>query len=1111
MRKAFSISAFRKCISICLLFIFNYTPGLLAQSITNYAFSASQGTFTPLVSGTTNPGQGTVDDGAWNTNDIGFEFWYMGRRYTTISASTNGWLAFGTEISSYGLVNSLASTATANATTIRPVIAPLWDDLSVGNVSDFSYQTSGPAGSRVFTAQYLNVEWQYAANSACISFQVKLYEGTGKIEFIYRAEFSALSSPSASIGITGNVSGSYLSLNGTGTNPGVSSTTETTDLNTKPASGQVYTFTPIVPADPSGLNFTNITSSAMTLNWTDNATNETGFSIYRSDDNGLTYEFVTQTAANEVSYTSSGLFSGTTYFWKVYAVSEGALSKNPASGSQSTNVCESSVTTRTWIGAGNGGSGTIFEEASNWNPAGTPSCADSLSIALTSSANISLGSSIEIGAINASISGANKVFTLNTGTHTLQINQTATFNVSSGNGSTQMKINVEDGGSIIYHKKATFAASAGNIFPILGAGGTTGTIQFKGDVTFNARCNTDAAHQPDKVIFDANGMQMITFNHGSNNIVLGKLSTEIGSQHNPTVIIAGSASGTPYGDLNINGTSTLDLSTKTFNRYTSGGSINMATGSTLKLAGDTGGQTGSNFPANFSTYAFDANSTVIYNAANGVNQTIYATPTYQNLILANSSASGSSTKTAAANLGIAGNLTISDAYTIFNAGTSLNHSLQGNWINNGAANSGSFTYTSNTMTFNGTLPQQIQGTAATTFNNLTLNNSGGLTLAPSTGLTTTITNTLALSKGKITLGKYDLAIGADAVSGSISGYSSSNYIITNGSGALNQYNIGTDQRTNVVYPIGSSSSSYTPVTLNVVDATTVDNFKAAVSQGVLTNGTGGTAYTSDIVDRTWHISEGTATGSNVTLTVQWNLADELAGFDRANCYISHYTGDSWIATSTSGAAGAGPPYTRVSGTVTSFSPFTVGGPESALPIALLNFSGRCDGNDVLLAWETASETNNDYFTIEKSNNAGDFAPIGTIAGAGNSTSIKKYSFTDVEANPAVAYYRLKQTDFDGNYKYYIISVNKCNDTPGTEIINTYHDSGILTFNIYSDYAQESDIIVFDATGREVLSSQHYLSKGNNKIKLNAVGLSPGIYLAVLLDEKKLVSRKIMLK
>ena len=91
-----------------------------------------------------------------------------------------------------------------------------------------------------------------------------------------------------------------------------------------------------------------------------------------------------------------------------------------------------------------------------------------------------------------------------------------------------------------------------------------------------------------------------------------------------------------------------------------------------------------------------------------------------------------------------------------------------------------------------------------------------------------------------------------------------------------------------------------------------------------------------------------------------------------------------------------------------------------LPIELVNFSPRCEQQAVICEWTTASESNNDYFTIEKSSDASQWQAVGTVKAAGNSTNYKSYTFVD--KNPAngsdgVGYYRLKQTDYDGRATY----------------------------------------------------------------------------------------------
>ncbi len=123
----------------------------------------------------------------------------------------------------------------------------MWDDLDgASGTGSANYSTTGAAGNRIFTIEWLNWQWNYAATGATISFQVKLYEGSNKIDFIYRPEVGTLNSPSASIGIAGvpTGAGNYLSLNNAGAAPVASSTAETTTIATKPADGQVYTFSP---------------------------------------------------------------------------------------------------------------------------------------------------------------------------------------------------------------------------------------------------------------------------------------------------------------------------------------------------------------------------------------------------------------------------------------------------------------------------------------------------------------------------------------------------------------------------------------------------------------------------------------------------------------------------------------------------------------------------------------------------------------------------------------------------------------------------------------------------------------------------------------------------
>lgn len=84
-----------------------------------------------------------------------------------------------------------------------------------------------------------------------------------------------------------------------------------------------------------------------------------------------------------------------------------------------------------------------------------------------------------------------------------------------------------------------------------------------------------------------------------------------------------------------------------------------------------------------------------------------------------------------------------------------------------------------------------------------------------------------------------------------------------------------------------------------------------------------------------------------------------------------------------------------------------------LPIELTSFDVVQNKNQIDIAWETASERNNDFFTIEKTTDGVNYEWVGTVKGAGNATTKRHYEFTDQQAVSGLSYYRLTQTDFDG--------------------------------------------------------------------------------------------------
>ncbi|OON67718.1 hypothetical protein B0919_16075 [Hymenobacter sp. CRA2] len=97
-------------------------------------------------------------------------------------------------------------------------------------------------------------------------------------------------------------------------------------------------------------------------------------------------------------------------------------------------------------------------------------------------------------------------------------------------------------------------------------------------------------------------------------------------------------------------------------------------------------------------------------------------------------------------------------------------------------------------------------------------------------------------------------------------------------------------------------------------------------------------------------------------------------------------------------------------------PYTSAAAAQPLPVTLVRFGASAQASGVLLTWTTATELNNDYFTVERSADATTWQSVAQVHGAGNAT--RQRSYTHLDPAPAGrAYYRLKQTDFDGTATY----------------------------------------------------------------------------------------------
>lgn len=162
---------------------------------------------------------------------------------------------------------------------------------------------------------------------------------------------------------------------------------------------------------------------------------------------------------------------------------------------------------------------------------------------------------------------------------------------------------------------------------------------------------------------------------------------------------------------------------------------------------------------------------------------------------------------------------------------------------------------------------------------------------------------------------------------------------------------------------------------------------------------------------------------------------------------------------------------------------------TVLPIELITFNAEKNDNKVALSWSTATERNNDYFTIERSQNGTTWEPILNVAGAGNSTARLNYEAIDENPLAGIQYYRLKQTDYDGkNETFEVLSVEM---EAAAMSIEMYPNptTGAFTLNTGAQAAQS--IRVLNAMGSVVLEKTNITENRNT---LDVTDFNSGTYI-----------------
>ena len=303
--------------------------------------------------------------------------------------------------------------------------------------------------------------------------------------------------------------------------------------------------------------------------------------------------------------------------------------------------------------------------------------------------------------------------------------------------------------------------------------------------------------------------------------------------------------------------------------------------------------------------------------------------------------------------------------------------------------------------------QSISGSG--TFTNLEVDKSAGNVSA---GSDINIAGNLTLTKGLIKLGGNTLYFGTNgSTTEGVYTASDKSWIVGNVSKTW-----AADRQNEFTFPIGSDYRlAMLGIEPNSKGATFSANYSFTKGKEPITeNLTGNLTRVSGSEE--WNVTGGTSS----YITLHWFNADSSGiTSDRiADLLVAHLKGGSWEPIA---AAPKGTNAIRTTTLVADYSQFTFGTKSldeiHPLPVTFAAFTGRQAGNSIVLEWTTMSESDNDYFEIERSSDGINFVTIGYVEGAGNSNSRIDYSFNDNAPEQGRLYYRLSQVDFDGTREY----------------------------------------------------------------------------------------------
>ena len=460
--------------------------------------------------------------------------------------------------------------------------------------------------------------------------------------------------------------------------------------------------------------------------------------------------------------------------------------------------------------------------------------------------------------------------------------------------------------------------------------------------------------------------------------------------------------------------------------------------------------------------------------------------------------SGSGTVTLASDINIENDITL---------GANTDASSYALDIKGNFANTASFTSGTGSVSFTSSSGQTISSTGGITFNNLTFNNTSASLPQIILNDPVTVTGTLTLTDGVINTTSTNLL---HLNGGTLSGGSANSYV----DGPMQITGTG-----NLTFPVGDGIYY---ARIGAESMTGSNGFVAqyfdapAPNQGNITQANGPLNHVSGA--EYWDLTRTSGT-SDPLVRLYWEdgTRSDITDLTGNDLVVAHYTGGNWQSEGQGAVTGTVAAGTVISSsTLTSLSPITFGSAFgfNALPVELLSFEAQVVGRGVELTWKTASENNNDYFTLLRSKDGETFEELAQISGAGNSSEPVTYTFSDEQPYQGLNYYQLLQTDFDGNTTEAGLVLVRLPDNPLPLQIQTYPNpvqDEVRVVVAGLNALENVPVVVVDEFGRQYYQGKQQADdRGNLDFVIPDAGnWRSGIYVISMLSEKGSIRAKVV--